>query len=71
MAVQMCNPAVVWEGLSTDAKPTPGITLPVLAGYMFYETDTYFHYMWNGVAWVGPVYWLAHIFPFIEYESGY
>ena len=71
MAVQMCNPAIVWEGLSTDAKPTPGLTLPVLAGYMFYETDTHYHYMYNGVAWVGPVYMLGFIQPFNEYANGY
>ncbi len=71
MAVLMCNPAIVWEGLSTDTKPTPGLTLPVLVGYMFYETDTHYHYMWNGVAWVGPVYMLGFIQPFDEYFNGY
>ena len=71
MAVQMCNPAIVWEGLSTDVKPTPAATLPVTVGSMFYETDTHFHYMWNGVAWVGPVYWLEMIPPWDEYANGY
>jgi len=52
MAVQVCNPAIVWEGLSTDTKPTPTATLPITIGSMFYETDTYYHYMWTGVAWV-------------------
>ncbi len=71
MAVQMCNPAIVWEGLSTDAKPTPVATLPIEIGSMFYETDTFYHYMWNGVAWVGPVMWLGFIQPFDEYFNGY
>lgn len=71
MVVQMCNPVVRWEGLSTDTKPTPTATLPIQIGWMFYETDTYFHYMWNGVAWVGPIYWLEYIYPFLEYEYGY
>jgi len=71
MAVQMCNPAIMWEGLSTDARPAPAATVPIQAGWMFYETDTHFHYMWNGGAWVGPVYWLQFIQPFNEYENGY
>ena len=71
MAVQMCNPAIVWEGLSTDTKPTPTATLPIEIGSMFYETDTFYHYMWNGVAWVGPIYWLGFIQPFDEYFNGY
>ena len=71
MAVQMCNPAIVWEGLSTDVKPTPAATLPVTVGSMFYETDTHFHYMWNGVAWVGPVYWTQYLPPWDEYQYGY
>ena len=71
MAVQMCNPAIVWEGLSTDVKPTPTATMPIVVGNMFYETDTHFHYMWNGVAWVGPVYWLEMIPPWDEYANGY
>lgn len=71
MAVQMCNPAIVWEGLSTDTKPTPTATMPIEVGSMFYETDAHYHYMWNGVAWVGPVMWLGHIQPFDEYANGY
>jgi len=71
MAVQMCNPAIVWEGLSTDVKPTPAATLPITIGSMFYETDTFYHYMWNGVAWVGPVFWLEFMQPFAEYANGY
>ena len=71
MAVQMCNPAIVWEGLSTDARPTPTATMPMTIGNMFYETDTFLHYMWNGVAWVGPVYWTEFMYPRDEYANGY
>lgn len=71
MAVQMCNPVIRWEGLSTDVYPVATPTSPILVGWMFYETDTHYTYMWNGLAWVGPIYWLPYIYPFNEYEYGY
>ena len=71
MTVQMCNPSIVWEGLSTDTKPTPTATSPITIGSMLYETNTYYHYMWDGTAWVGPVTWLGFIQPFDEYFNGY
>ena len=71
MVVRMCNPAIRWEGLSTDARPTVGAITPIQVGWMLYETDTYLHYMWTGVAWVGPVYWLEYIYPWDEYAYDY
>ena len=71
MAVQMCNPAIRWEGLSTDARPIIAAIPSVQVGWMIYETDTHFHYMWNGVGWVGPIYWLEYIYPWDEYANGY
>ena len=72
MAVQMCNPCIKWEGLSTDVKPiVVGSTLPIPAGWMFYETDTHYYYMWNGATWVGPIYWLEYMYPWDEYAYGY
>jgi len=66
MAVLMCNPALKWEGLSTDVKPTPTATLPFQVGWLFLETDTGYTYMWNGLAWVGPIYWDGYVYPFEE-----
>jgi hypothetical protein len=36
-----------YMGLSTDTKPTN-----IDVGAVFYETDSYVHYIWTGLAWV-------------------
>lgn len=62
MAVAYVIPAIKYYGLSTDTKPTTLVTV----GWMFREEDTHYTYMWNGTAWVGPIYWLGQVYPFEE-----
>jgi len=44
---------MVFEGLSTDTKPTTGIG----TNAVFLERDTGMHYNWTGAAWAGPLLW--------------
>ncbi len=37
-----------WFGLEVDTKPTLGTEQ---AGHEFYETDTFFKFIWSGSAW--------------------
>lgn len=46
MSVKMIATIQVWEGLSTDAKPTA-----TNVGSKFHELDTGKDYVWTGDAW--------------------
>ena len=38
----------IWNGLAADTKPTLGTEQ---TGHEFYETDTFFKFIWTGIAW--------------------
>lgn len=53
MAMAVLTRGMIFEGLSTDTKPTTGVG----PNAVFMERDTGMHYNWSGSAWVGPLLW--------------
>jgi len=48
MTVQLITSYKKYIGLSTDTKPTSVVGI----GHGFYETDTGYNFIWDGVNWV-------------------